>query len=123
MVQYVYNYDSLCDLFPTFLQLQAHLTPVEITASILAAICHDLDHPGKQLLAVTITWLGLWMLPWGLRVLRNLALDTINSLPIVAGVNQNFLLNTSSYLATIHGVSYTVLSGVSLNCQLSVDKV
>lgn len=47
-------------------KMQACLTPTEIVASILAAICHDLNHPG---------------------------------------VNQNYLVNTSSYLATIHGAS------------------
>ena len=38
----------------------------EVLASLVAAICHDMDHPG---------------------------------------VNQNYLVNTSSYLAAIHGVS------------------
>ncbi|XP_064382236.1 high affinity 3',5'-cyclic-AMP phosphodiesterase 7A-like [Halichondria panicea] len=47
-------------------KLKGHLTPIESTAAILAAICHDLDHPG---------------------------------------VNQNFLVNTSDYLAAIHGGS------------------
>jgi hypothetical protein len=40
------------------------MTPLELLAMIIAALCHDLDHPG---------------------------------------VNQSFLLNTSSYLASIHG--------------------
>lgn len=44
--------------------LYGSLSPLELFASLVAAMCHDLDHPG---------------------------------------VNQSFLLNTSSYLASIHG--------------------
>ena len=28
--------------------LRVHLEPVEILGSIIAAVCHDLDHPGKN---------------------------------------------------------------------------
>jgi hypothetical protein len=45
-------------------KLYRHMTPQELLALFIAALCHDLDHPG---------------------------------------VNQSFLLNTSSYLACIHG--------------------
>lgn len=44
--------------------IYTYLTPIEILSCLLAAMCHDLDHPG---------------------------------------VNQTYLVNTSSYLATIHG--------------------
>ena len=47
-------------------QLCEEMTLTEYLGATLAAICHDVDHPG---------------------------------------VNQTFLINTSSYLASIHGVS------------------
>ena len=28
--------------------LRRHLRPVETMAALLAAVCHDLDHPGKN---------------------------------------------------------------------------
>lgn len=34
-------------LFLFMLQLYAHLTPLEICATLIAALCHDLDHPGE----------------------------------------------------------------------------
>ncbi|CAI8021729.1 High affinity cAMP-specific 3',5'-cyclic phosphodiesterase 7A [Geodia barretti] len=45
-------------------KLNSNITPLELLAIMIAALCHDLDHPG---------------------------------------VNQSFLLSTSSYLASIHG--------------------
>ena len=52
-------------MFSFQFQIYTYLTPIEILSCLLAAMCHDLDHPG---------------------------------------VNQTYLVNTSSYLATIHGV-------------------
>ncbi len=51
IITYNYIKFQLLVFFPphTFdaIQLMGHLTPIESTAAILAAICHDLDHPGK----------------------------------------------------------------------------
>ena len=33
---------------PLSIQLRERMSPTEATAAILAAICHDLDHPGKN---------------------------------------------------------------------------
>lgn len=53
-------------MFAFYMQMYKMMKPTEVLASLVAAICHDMDHPG---------------------------------------VNQNYLVNTSSYLAAIHGVS------------------
>ena len=38
----------LPDLFGFCLQLYSHVTPLELLSILIAALCHDLDHPGKK---------------------------------------------------------------------------
>ena len=43
---------------------------------------------------------------------------------VYVGVNQSFLLNTSSYLASIHGVSECLISSYSVHlfvCQITFE--